>query len=981
MPTITYDGQSFMIDGRRVWLVAGTIEYTRLPRDEWAERIALAKRAGLNTISTSVVWSRHEPRPGAMDFAGHNDLRYFVELLKAAGMYGVLRIGPYVGNGFDLGGLPPWLLTLPNATPRTASGPFLEACSRFIGAVAKQVRDLQATSPQAENDRPGPIILVQNEQQWTCGHEALALNYLGELHRYIRESGFEVPISNTNDLWQGVEGEIDTWTGSGSMLPSLRQLAVVRPSQPRVVGAFRLGEPAVWGGKATEPASPEAVQRGLCEILAAAGQFNIEPIAGGTNLGFSAGRSATGPADFIQTSDDRGAPIGEDGSIRPAFAAVRRVSMFASRFGRLFAHLDPKRPTVTLMPRAAGEKAGGRKGRNGDEAGNGGNGGPIVVHASGTQGSVAFVFAPPRKPGEPAPTEPVPLLLPDGSELSVYLGDQPVTWVVLDHRLVGRSQLDYCNLPLFALAGRVLVVSGPAGATARLSVNGSDLQAIVPDADDPEPLLLDHEGVLIMLIADARLETLHVGSDAVYLDVDGLTLEDEPIVQSWGQKFRKISGDAILETVVAEQHPKRPVPKVEVKAAPLPLPKGKAKAGKKGKGADLIAPAPVPLAPLPPTAVVVPAPKPLTRVSVSEWHTAAVDEYLDGSGPRYAATAGPADLNVMGAAYGYGWYRVRLKTAHKARIALPKSGDRLNLFVGGEPVGVLGMGPGAAHDAVVPLAKNEPLVILAENLGRFAGGANLGEPKGVVGPIWEVHAARTIKPTVERGAPVDVLSFRAPLWRLHPGDATDPMRLTWVLPHKGKHPVIVRFDPRGHRGILLLNDKPLKYFDASGPSEIVLTAAELSRGNNTIQAAVIGTGPAAMRDLADALSAQDCVEELSTEAEWSFAKWDRPVLEAFEGGAKRASGTPHWHRATFSVPHAAPLALDTAGLSKGQAYVNGHHLGRYFTATSEGKAVGPQTRLHVPAAFLLPGHENEIVLFDEHGFAPTKVRLVPVTRD
>ena len=33
-----------------------------------------------------------------------------------------------------------------------------------------------------------------------------------------------------------------------------------------------------------------------------------------------------------------------------------------------------------------------------------------------------------------------------------------------------------------------------------------------------------------------------------------------------------------------------------------------------------------------------------------------------------------------------------------------------------------------------------------------------------------------------------------------------------------------------------------------------------------------------------------------------------------------------------------------AGLSKGQAFINGENLGRYFTATATGKAVGPQTR-------------------------------------
>ena len=68
--------------------------------------------------------------------------------------------------------------------------------------------------------------------------------------------------------------------------------------------------------------------------------------------------------------------------------------------------------------------------------------------------------------------------------------------------------------------------------------------------------------------------------------------------------------------------------------------------------------------------------------------------------------------------------------------------------------------------------------------------------------------------------------------------------------------------------------------------------------------------------------------------------------------------------------------FDTFGLSKGQVFVNGNNLGRYFTATADGKAVGPQRWLYVPGSWLEPGNENEILIFDEHGFAPHRTRLV-----
>jgi beta-galactosidase len=70
----------------------------------------------------------------------------------------------------------------------------------------------------------------------------------------------------------------------------------------------------------------------------------------------------------------------------------------------------------------------------------------------------------------------------------------------------------------------------------------------------------------------------------------------------------------------------------------------------------------------------------------------------------------------------------------------------------------------------------------------------------------------------------------------------------------------------------------------------------------------------------------------------------------------------------------APLWLDTKGLSKGQVFVNDQNAGRFFTATGDGKAVGPQTRLYLPGPWLKTG-TNELVIFDEHGFDPSRVRL------
>ncbi len=91
MPSITFDGQSFMVDGRRLWLASGAIHYSRVPRGLWRDRIRAARQAGLNCIETYVFWNVHEPEPGRFVFEGDADLRAFVAMIGEEGMWCILR--------------------------------------------------------------------------------------------------------------------------------------------------------------------------------------------------------------------------------------------------------------------------------------------------------------------------------------------------------------------------------------------------------------------------------------------------------------------------------------------------------------------------------------------------------------------------------------------------------------------------------------------------------------------------------------------------------------------------------------------------------------------------------------------------------------------------------------------------------------------------------------------------------------------------
>ena len=930
MASMTYDGRGFMLDGRRLWIVGGSIPYARIPRAQWRDRIHAAKLAGLNTISTPVVWSQHELRPGVFDFEGDQDLRHFVELIGEAGLYCILRTGPFVGDGYDFGGLPPWLAGVKDVAFRTHNQPFLEACSRYTTAVVQQFKDLQVTAPRGG----GPVIMVQNEHSWTCGDDELARKYLGELDRYLREAGVGVPVVNANNLWTDVEGELDAWSGGDDLLAIVRQLGAVHPDHPRVVIDMPTCPLDVWGEAETAGPMPASLQRTLVEVLASGGQFSLTPFASGPNHGFLGGRFTTpstednAAARYATQGRAHSAPLAEHGGPGPTFHAVRAVTTFASRFARVLAALDPDFRPIVLdpTPPADAPKAAKQTALS-------------VIHADGSQGGVVFLIGPdPAGEGQTANLKPqsATLLLPDGSTLPVNTWGQGAAWCLFNVLLTPRARLDYCTFCALAQVGDVFVCVGAAGIEGRISVNGSPVD--VAPAKGKQPVVLQHEGVTLVVLTHEQFETTHITDDGVYFDVAAVHTDGTPIPLTASRKPTRIEPDGTVSKV----------------AGPTPA-------------------------------------RSPAKASMGDWSCASSEDYITGESPRYASIDGPGDLATLGAPYGYGWYRIRYKAAaaKKLKLIAPESADRLQILAEGAPVALIGAGPGVDALSEFTLAQKKgqhDLIILAENLGRGAGGTRLGEPKGLFGHIWEVQAFKAGKPKVEQALPVDPMDTLSPLFDHRKGDTTHPDRLTWSFTHRRKSPLIITLTRAPGRTVFLLNDTVIDVVETGHTRRLVLDQEQLNRGANTLQLALLtetddpDTEAAAYHKAAaarlDIVEGGSCFTE---KAEWALAKWEAPAASAYQSITKTAMNQqtgPTWWRTEFT-PGAVdrPLYLEANGLTKGQIYLNGRHVGRYFVATRDGAAVPPQNRYILPAVWLNESGSNELVLFDEHGASPAKCHL------
>lgn len=530
MPSITYDGQAFAIDGRKVWLVSGAIHYPRIPRELWADRIRAAKQAGLNCIETYVFWSFHESAPGEWDWAGDKDLRHFIELIGDHGMYCLLRPGPYVCSEWDFGGLPAYFHRVPGIKPlRCSNPPYLAACERMLREVMDRVRDLQVTQVSERFPQGGPIVLMQVENEWVCHNPAEEEAYHQALIRVMREGGCDVPLINCNFLMQRVRGTIDAANGRDRIIQHIRELHHVQPDAPSLYSEYWAGMYDKWGVERPHFTDATAIENHLAQMAAAGGQPNIYMFHGGTNFEFWNGRNPGGRGIYPATTYDSHAPLTEAGGRGPKYLACKRICTFLTQFEHVMANLRHDDHHAVIEPKPADDDR------------------ISLVHQKGSRGDVLFIM---RGAANKLPE--VEVVLPDSRTLTVPLGDARTAWMLLDADLNGVAVLSYTTLrPWAFLANRLLVVFGPAGAAGVVSINSKELSVTVPGGD--EPVVHRHEGLSVAVLNEAQVDAAYITRTGLVVGTYELDRADKPVpLEGWPRIFQ-VGGDGRVSSRSAKR--------------------------------------------------------------------------------------------------------------------------------------------------------------------------------------------------------------------------------------------------------------------------------------------------------------------------------------------------------------------------------------------------------------------------------------------
>lgn len=188
--SVTFDRLSIIINGQRVFLWAAEFHPFRLPVPGlWLDVLQKIKAMGYNAVSFYTDWALLEGQPGHLRCEGIFDFIPFFEATKKAGLWLIVRPGPYINAEVSGGGLPGWLQRS-RAKLRTSDSEYLKPALDFMSAIAKICAPYQIA-------HGGPIILFQIENEYTLleGDEPLDDRYMYALVDVVRKNGINVPLT------------------------------------------------------------------------------------------------------------------------------------------------------------------------------------------------------------------------------------------------------------------------------------------------------------------------------------------------------------------------------------------------------------------------------------------------------------------------------------------------------------------------------------------------------------------------------------------------------------------------------------------------------------------------------------------------------------------------------------------------------------------------------------------------------------------
>lgn len=332
------------MDGKPFQIISGEMHPARIPKEYWRHRIQMAKAMGCNTIAVYIFWNYHEMKEGIFDFKTENrDIALFIKICQEEKMWVLLRPGPYVCAEWDFGGLPSWLLKIPDIKIRCMDSRYMAAVERYVTHLSQEVRSFQCNNG-------GPILMMQIENEYgSFGNDK---TYLETLRKLWLKNGISIPFYTADGptAFMLEAGNIDgaaIGLDSGSSDADFDQAKKKNPDVPSFSSETYPGWLTHWGEKFAKPDSA-GLKKELEYLLRNKKSFNLYVVHGGTNFGFTAGANAFSPTQYQPdiTSYDYDAPINEQGRPTAKYFMIR--DLISKYTGRSLPEIPAPFPVIEI---------------------------------------------------------------------------------------------------------------------------------------------------------------------------------------------------------------------------------------------------------------------------------------------------------------------------------------------------------------------------------------------------------------------------------------------------------------------------------------------------------------------------------------------------------------------------------------------------------------------------------------------------------
>ncbi|BDI28473.1 beta-galactosidase [Capsulimonas corticalis] len=930
---IDFDGRGFLINGKRTFIASAGMEYARVPRALWRDRLLRFKRAGMNCVEVYNFWDFHEPQEGKFNFSGDADLDAFFKLVHSLGMYAIARVGPYYCAEWDNGGYPVWLRNKPGVRVREDSPEFEKYVDRYFDKLIPIVAANQI-------NRGGCVVLVQLENEHPQGWGTEMPNaYFRHLQSKALALGLEVPY-----FFSGLHHGSDPAGDVGHSWDSVGR------TNPWMTTEFW----SIWYdryGQSLDAANE--YDRRTMKILAYGGNgYNYYMMHGGTNFAYWNN-------DEDAASYDYGAAVGQGGDLRSIYYRNKRAAWFARSFQSI---LEDSTNADADFSAAASDPA------------------VKVTARRSPAGTLVFLDNPGKSPVQTSVGG------PNGSaEMgigSVTLEPGEIAGFVRDYQIAPGVTITRTSSRIMGIFDQdgvtTMVIHGEPGSMGQVLMKTNSQAAIAAGASD-----FKSSGNTLTL--DAKFPqsgvdeyTFAAGATHVRILAVGTARADRTWFVEAGGKNYIVSGPEYISDAAIQngrlrltyEKPWIPIPEAEPSLETVIYSSGDAP--QRFPANDYQA-------------------KRKTTLEVSQWETksgsdeAAVN--YDDHG--WLASAAPSQMGADNDITADAWYRSAIPVPKTGdyTIKIDSAQDRWLPFVDGAPAG-----PKFVHGNSVNVhltAGTHAFAAFTAHDGRqkmpgYVGLIESSAPKGLFGAASLTQQAgedialtpwRVLKSDDHTAPPAsDAAGWSAYAIGQDPfGGQSGFVWLQTTLPDTApnlkSHSVL--FPTVDDNATVFLNGQKLTTHEGWNEQfNVSLDSAWRAGGPNILSVLVENTAGAGGMSAAPSLSSVIFSQPITG---WKLRggpgdPFDAKGWTAFQ---KAEANGPRFYRAKISAPGGvAPgqvWRVLTHGLSHGSVWVNGQNLGRYPEKI-------PIEGMYIPPVWLKPG-DNSLVIYDESGNAPDQVEV------